>query len=183
VTKLTISINVTVDGCCDHTQVVADDEHMRYATDLLRSASAILLGRVTYEMFRDYWPKVAAGASGGSAEDVAWARELDGKRKFVLTRGSNVSGWNTSVVSAPDASELKRSANGDLVVFGSPSVVRALVESKQADEVHLLIQPIAAGRGPRLFDGAQPLRLRHVDCRRFRSGVLLSWYAPILDSL
>jgi dihydrofolate reductase len=176
--KLTISINVTVDGCCDHTQAIADEEHMRYATDLLRSASAILLGRVTYEMFRDYWPKVAAGGSG-SVEDVAWARELDAKRKLVLTRSRDISGWNTSVVSALDASALKRRADGDLVVFGSPSVVRMLVEAKEADEVHLLIQPIAAGRGPRLFDGvAQSLRLRPLDCRRFTSGVLLSRYAP-----
>jgi dihydrofolate reductase len=177
--NLTISINVTLDGCCDHTQVVADQELMSYATSLLRSANAILLGRVTYEMFRGYWPAVAREESPGGPGGVEWARELDGKRKFVLTRGHAISGWDTSVVSLDDLAALKRELEGNLVVFGSPSVVRALVERKQADEIHLLVQPMAAGCGPRLFDGLpQPIGLNHVDTRRFGSGVLLSRYAP-----
>src|SRR5262245_20527237 len=130
--KLTISINVTLDGCCDHTQVIADEELMSYATSLLRAATAILLGRVTYDMFRGYWPAVARGESPGGPDAVEWARELDGKRKFVLTRGRAISGWNTSVVSRLDFAAFKREVRGDIAVFGSPSVVRALVETKQA---------------------------------------------------
>lgn len=179
--KLTTSMNVTVDGCCDHRQVIADDELMEYAARLMESAAGLLFGRVTYELFRSHWPSVAKGGSNGPAE-LAFARELEVKPKYVVSRDRGITGWNTSIVPASDLARdihaLKQRV-GDLVVFGSPRLARTLLSLNEVDECHLLVQPLVAGRGPRVFEElAGPVRLLHVDSRRFSSGVVLLRYLP-----
>ncbi|HEU0201220.1 MAG TPA: dihydrofolate reductase family protein [Burkholderiaceae bacterium] len=180
--KLIGSINVTLDGCCDHRLVIADEELLRYATELLESAAGLLFGRVTYEMFREYWPALVESGSGAPAE-VVFARALDAKPKYVVSRQPGVVGWNTAIVRGDDFAQeirvLKQRVAGDLVVFGSPALARALVQSGEIEELHLLLQPIFAGHGPRIFEGlTDPLRLDHVESRAFRSGVILSRYVP-----
>jgi len=66
--SLIVSINVTVEGCCDHAEVIADDELHRYATDLLDDSDGLLFGRVTYELFESYWPFVASDGLGTKSE-------------------------------------------------------------------------------------------------------------------
>jgi dihydrofolate reductase len=83
--NLILSINVTVDGCCDHTEVIADDELHRYAANLLDDCHGLLFGRVTYELFESYWPSLASGGSGPETE-VDFARKLDAKPKYVVSR-------------------------------------------------------------------------------------------------
>jgi dihydrofolate reductase len=180
--KLITSMNVTLDGCGDHRQVIADEELLGYAAQLIESAAGLLFGRVPYELFRDYWPTVAKGGSGTPAQ-VAFARELEGKPKYVVSRHRTIAGWDTSTVLANDFSReiraLKQRVAGDLVVFGSRSLSGALLRSGEIDEYHLLLQPIVAGHGPRAFDElTAPVRLVHVGSRTSRSGVILLRYVP-----
>src|SRR5690554_4980971 len=94
--RLVYSINVTLDGCADHSQAVVDDEHHDYALTLVRGATALLLGRNTFELFESHWPHVAESGSG-PGRVVALARELGSKPKYVVSRQRTTSKWAGSV--------------------------------------------------------------------------------------
>lgn len=180
--RLVYSVNVTLDGCCDHTQTIADDEHHEYALTLLSGASALVLGRNTFELFESHWPQVARSRSGPESV-VALARELDSKPKYVTSRRPMKSQWTNTVFLSGDISEeiraLKHREPGDLVLFGSPGLARMLAEMNEIEEYHFVIQPIIAGRGPRIFDClTKQLELVHLDTKVFRSGVQLTRWAP-----
>jgi len=177
VARLIYSVNVTLDGCVDHTHVVADDEHHEYALNLLRSSAAVLLGRRTYELFADYWPDLAKTRSGAPME-VAFARELDRKAKYVASKQQLTFDWRGAKLLAGDLAQqvraLKAKESGDLVLLGSLSLARTLTELREIDEFHFLIQPMVAGQGPTLFAGLpRQLDLVQIDSRPFRSGVVL----------
>lgn len=180
--RLVYSINVTLDGCCDHTQAVVDDEHHDYAFTLLSGAAALLLGRNTYELFESHWPRVARSGSGPPSV-VALARELESKTKYVASRERTASEWAHSVFLSGDLSReirsLKQRERGDLVLFGSPGLAQTLAEMNEIDEYHFVMQPIIAGRGPRIFDGiTKKFELVHLDTKVFSSGVQLMRWVP-----
>jgi dihydrofolate reductase len=181
--RLILSINVTLDGCCDHTEVIADDELHRYAADLLEDTGGVLFGRVTYQLFESYWPSVAASGSGTEAE-VDYARILNRKPKYVVSSTLDSVEWENSYLIrgdlAREISVLKQEDGNDLVAVGSPGLGSALVGLNAVDEYHFLVQPIVAGHGPRLFQEAdQRLNLKLAGTRRFHSGVVLLRYAPV----
>ncbi len=181
--RVILSINVTLDGCCDHTEVIADDELHRYATDLLDDSDGVLFGRVTYELFESYWPSVASSASGTKAE-VDFARKLNYKRKYVVSRTLDKIQWKNSFLIkgdlAHEVSKLKQEDGNDIVVLGSPGLASALARLGLIDEYQLLVQPILAGRGPTLFQGiSERLNLKLVETRSFSSGVVMLRYAPL----
>ncbi len=181
--RVILSINVTLDGCFDHTEVIADDELHRYATDLLDDSDGVLFGRVTYELFERYWPAVSRTGSGAAAE-VAFARTLNNKRKYVVSRTLDRVQWENSFLIkgdlAREVANLKDETSSDLVVFGSPGLASALARLFLIDEYQFLVQPILAGRGPTLFQGlGGRLHLKLVGTRRFNSGVVLHRYAPV----
>jgi dihydrofolate reductase len=178
--ELHATINVTVDGCCDHTQVVADDEFHDWVTGLVGGASALLFGRVTYELLRSYWPDVAANGRGQPAE-VRFARVLDTKPKYLVSRQEPTPGWNTSRVAlgpnGQDIAALKSGLAGNLLLIASPRLAAALVQAGLVDEYHLAVQPIFAGRGPTLLAGlSAPASLRLQDVKRLGSGVTINSY-------
>jgi dihydrofolate reductase len=179
--QLLASINLTLDGCCDHREVIADDDLHDYATDLLDHAAALLFGRVTYELFRAHWPTVAAAGSASPAQ-VRFARALEGKRKYLVSRHPALPGWNTSLVSVGGNGGsiriLKEEEAGALLVPGSPSLIRALAQWGLIDEYHLAIQPILAGHGPIFLAGLEPpVRLKLLETRSLASGVAIHRYA------
>lgn len=180
--RLVYSINTTLDGCCDHSQAVADDEHHDYALTLLSGATALILGRNTYELFESYWPVVAQSESGPRSV-LAFARELNSKTKYVASRQRTTSEWGGTVFLSGELSRqikaLKQREGGDLVVFGSPGLGRTLAELNEIDEYHFVIQPMIAGRGPKIFEGiTKRLELVHLDTKVFRSGVQLIRWVP-----
>lgn len=181
--RLVYSINVTLDGCCDHTQVIADDQHHDYALNLLSGATALIVGRNTFELFESYWPHVAKG-DAGSSPVTAFARELDSKRKYVVSRQRTSSEWDNTVFLSGDLSQeirsLKQQERGNLVLFGSPGLAQALVEINEIDEYHFVVQPMIAGRGPRIFDGMiNKPELTHIDTTVFGSGVQLTRWISV----
>jgi dihydrofolate reductase len=175
--ELHATINVTLDGCCEHTRVVADDEFHDWVTGVVSSASALLFGRVTFELLRGHWPGVAATGAGRPAE-VRLARALETKRKYVVSRQDPLPGWNASRVAlgrnGGDIGALKRDLAGNILLIASPSLASALVQAGLVDEYHLAIQPIFAGHGPTFLTGlATPMDLRLHDVNRLSSGVTI----------
>jgi dihydrofolate reductase len=178
--ELHATMNVTLDGCCGHAEAIADDELHDWVTTLFSSASALLFGRVTYELLRNYWPGVAAAGTGPLAE-VRFARVLEAKPKYVVSRQDTAPGWNTSRLAlgrdGGDIGSLKRDLVGNILLVASPSRACALVQAGLVDDYHLAIQPIFAGHGPTFLAGlAAPTHLRLRDANRLSSGVAIHRY-------
>jgi dihydrofolate reductase len=183
--KLTWSINVTLDGCCDHTHVIADAELHAYTSDVLDAADGLMLGRVSYELLESYWPRAARGEIAGLDENiVAFARRIDVKRKYVVSHTLDRVRWNASLIAGDLAAAVRKLKNecGDLLIFGSPGLGASLTQLGLVNEYHFLIQPIAAGRGPRLFDGAPDRNFRLLEVRTLSSGVILARHSTLADA-
>jgi dihydrofolate reductase len=180
--KLTWSINVTLDGCCDHRGVVADAELHRYATAVLDDAKCLLFGRVSYELLESYWPSVARGEVPDAENTlIAFACRLDAKPKYVASRTLNAVRWNALLLKGDLAEAVGRlkHEHSDVLVFGSPGLGSWLTRMDLVDEYHFLIQPIVAGRGLRLLDGASRRNFRLLEARSFSSGVMLARHGRV----
>lgn len=156
------------------------DDHMGAAvTEDYDAAEALLLGRITYDSFAGAWPD--REAAGGA--DAEFAKQLGDLRKLVVTRGSQPLGWrNAEPVADLIATVVRLRAEADLgtvLIPGSISIVRELLSLGELDELRLLVHPVLAGTGRRVFAadaGLQPLQLLH--SQAFDTGVLRLIYAP-----
>jgi dihydrofolate reductase len=185
--KLTASLFTTIDG------VVGGEEemsvwHFPYFSDELGAAAGgayepadtILLGRVTYDSFAGAWPdREAAGE-----DDAAFAKELGDKRKVVVSKQPLELTWRNSEQLQGDlvagVTALKEEpGDGEIIVPGSVSVVRQLLAAGLVDRLHLMVHPIAARSGFKLFDeGGTPIPLRLVTVQPFATGVINLVYEP-----
>jgi len=177
---LRYSINVTLDGCCDHRVMIADDELHRHAVDNLEQADALLFGRVTYQMMEAGWrPSVRTRALPDWM--VPFANTIDKAKKYVVSRTLEEVDWNAELVRG----DLKRTIQqlkeqpGNGLFTGGVTLPLALADLGLIDEFEFVVQPVLAGHGPTLFAG---LRERHVlklvDRREFRSGAQVLRYRP-----
>lgn len=176
---LTFGINVTLDGCCDHRAGVPDDELLRYWTRLMDSVGAMLFGRTTYEMMEAAWPEVARDPEAAPAHR-RWAKKLDAKPKYVVSRTRREFPWNDSHLVEGDLARavkaLKKATPRGLMV-GSPMLSAELLRLGLVDEYRLVVHPVVAGHGPYLFAGVAPsLRLELVATKRLRSGIMALHY-------
>jgi dihydrofolate reductase len=183
--RLIFAINVTVDGCCDHTQVIPDEELHSYYRDLIDGSDGILFGRATYELLASHWPSVAKSARGPEAE-VTFARVATEKPKYVFSRTRDNCSWENSFGVnghiAEQVSMLKQQHSGYLVLLASPSLASSASRLDLIDEYRLLVQPIVAGRGPTLFHNVGDRRdLKLVNVQRFNSGVAAMTYVPVIS--
>ena len=174
------SINSTINGCCDHRHVIADEEHHVYAADLINSAEALLFGRNTFDLLENFWPS-AAERSDLPSYMVQFAKSINGAKKYVSSNRSLETDWSNCVLISGDIRDnmksLRAKNSGALVIFGSPGMGRSLAEAGEIDESHFLIQPIAADGEPKLFSGlGAPIKLPLIDVTAFKSGVLLVRY-------
>lgn len=166
------------DGGFDHGgwgAAYADAVLGQKAGEGLRSTSAYLFGRRTYELMAAHWPH--------EPDDNPIAAHLNATPKYVVTSTRRELEWaGSQVVSgnvAASVSELKREAEGSITVLGSGVLVQALIEHRLIDEFQLFIHPLALGTGKRLFRGTdRPLALRLIDCTPTTTGVLLLRYEP-----
>lgn len=177
---LRYSINVTLDGCCDHRGIVPDQELHRHAVANLERADALLFGRVTYEMMASAFQSPAARAALPDWMQ-AFARTIDAAEKHVVSRTLQRVDWNAALVRgdlAQAVRELKRAPGRGLFV-GGVRLPRALAELGLIDEYEFIVHPLIAGHGPTLFDGlARPLELELVERQEFRSGAVALRYVP-----
>jgi dihydrofolate reductase len=178
------AINITIDGCCDHTKMIADDEIHGYFTDLLRDVDLLVFGRKTYQLMVPFWPDVAKNQSQTKATND-FAKAFDSIDKIVFSQSlDSADGKNTRIVPANLQEEVRRLKQepGKDILVGGVSIPSQLIELGLVDEYRLVVQPIIAGEGRRLLEGVSlPIRLQLqlVDSRLFKSGcVALRYIKP-----
>jgi dihydrofolate reductase len=184
---LIVTENITLDGVIDASEgwfSVADDGEADQS-DLVaalreqsEAADAVLFGRVTFEEMRGYWPRQTDDTTG--VTDY-----LNRVTKYVVSSTIGDPEWEHTTVLRGDALQeelraLKSRPGGDIVATGSITLVRALIAAGLVDEYRLFVYPVVLGRGPRLFaDATEVPRLRLVESRPFRSGIVLLRYRPV----
>src|SRR6201988_2831 len=165
---LIYAINITLDGCCDHTKVPSDDEILEYFTDLMEDVDLQVFGRKTYQLMVPYWPDVAKDQSATKA-DAEFAQSFVSTRKIVFSRTlDSVDDANTRIVRSDLQGEilkLKQEQGKDIVV-GGVNIPSQLIELGLVDEYRLVVNPIVAGEGRRLLEDVslpEKLQLKLVD--------------------
>ncbi len=179
--KVVFAFNFTADGYASHTDGIADEELHDYFTGVLRDASVILYGRTTYQLMVPYWPDIAKAQSETRSEND-FARAFNSLDIVLFsTTLKHVEGTNTRIVRgnvAEEVTALKRQPGKDICV-GSLSIASQLSECGLIDEYRILIHPVIAGKGPRLFETVrlqEKLRLDFLDSKTLRSGVVALHY-------
>jgi len=142
--KLIAAINMTLDGFCDHTAMIADAEIHEHYNDLLRNAETLIYGRTTYQLMESYWPTLVKNPSGKKPMDE-FAVLIDNISKIVFSRTlKNVDWKNTTLkkeVIKEEILDLKQSRNGGSknILVGSPSLIVALAQLDLIDEYQLAV--------------------------------------------
>lgn len=177
--RLIAAINMTLDGYCDHTSGIADEEIHAHYNDLLRNMGGLLYGRVTYELMEEFWPNIVANPTGEPAFDD-FARLIDEIPKYLFSRTRTEAPWrNTTLRHALVREEivaLKAAADKDLGA-GSPSLIVQLLKMGLVDELQLCIHPVIAGGGLALFkDIQQRMDLIHAWSKPLRCGAMVQAY-------
>ena len=175
--KLIFAINITVDGCVDHTKGIADAETHEYFTRILGEVGLMVFGRKTYELMVPFWPEVAKTQSMTKAEND-FARAFDSIPKLVFSRSLKSAGSearNTRIVGdglRDEILKLKQEPGKDILA-GGVDVPSQLIELGLVDEYRFVVTPIVAGEGRRLLEGVslpEQLRLKLVETKTFQSG-------------
>ena len=177
---LRYSINITLDGCCDHREGIADEDIHRHAMENIAQADALLFGRVTYEMMEAAWRSpTRKGARPDWMEP--FARTINAAKKYVVSSTLDRVDWNAELVRGDletAVQQLKRESGKGLFV-GGVKLALALAELGLIDEYEFVVQPRLAGHGPTLFAGLS----KHVDLKlvsrlEFGSGAVAMRYEP-----
>ena len=179
---LRYSINVTLDGCCDHRAAIPDEDLHRNAIENINRADALLFGRVTYEMMEAEW---RGPAPTGARPDwmEAFARTIDAAKKYVVSSTLDAAqvDWNAELVRGDlgaSVQQLKRESGKGLLV-GGVTLPLALAEMGLIDEYEFVVQPRLAGHGPTLFAGlSKHVDLKLVSRQEFGSGAVAMRYEP-----
>ncbi|GAA4202112.1 dihydrofolate reductase family protein [Actinocatenispora rupis] len=177
---LRYSINVTLDGCCDHRAIVPDEELHRHAAENLDRADALLFGRVTYEMMEQAW-RAPAGTGARPDWMEPFARTIDAARKYVVSSTLRQPDWNAELVRGDlgDAVRQLKEQPGDGLLVGGVQLPQALAELGLIDEYEFVVQPRVVGHGPALFAGlSKPLDLTLVSRLEYASGAVAMRYVP-----
>jgi dihydrofolate reductase len=176
---LTFAINVTLDGCHDHREGIADEELHDYFTQLMDTAGAMLWGRTTYELMEDAWPAVARDEKAARSMRE-WAQKLEAKPKYVVSASRSDFPWNNTFRLEGDLHEAVKQLKEKTpqgVLVGSPMLGAALERLGVIDEYRLVVHPVLAGHGPTLFQGLdRSRRLELVSTHRLKSGVMAMHY-------
>lgn len=182
--KIVASVWITLDGFVADANgemdwLLIDEPMMRYEQEYVDNASALLLGRSTHADFTSYWPNAATDPNEDEATR-AYARRLDALTRYAVSRSGNLAAWEGTQrlesVDQATVDRLRSEHDGDIVMYGSLSVVDALASIGAMDEYHLLVHPVFLGAGRPFFTRRLPLR--PISSERFDSGVVLHRFAP-----
>jgi dihydrofolate reductase len=180
VRSIRYSINVTLDGCCDHRAMIADEELHCHAVENLAQADALLFGRVTYEMMKAAW-RPSAGMEARPDWTEPFARAIDAAKKYVVSSTLDRVDWNAELVRGDlraAVQQLKAEA-GKGVLVGGMKLARALADMGLIDQYEFVVHPRLAGHGPTLFAGlSKHIDLKLVSRLEFRSGAVAMRYEP-----
>lgn len=178
---LTFSLNLTLDGCVDHQEGIADEETHAFFTRLMDENSAMLWGRTTYEMMESYWPAVARGDVSAPPEMREWALKLEAKPKYVVSSTRTHFSWTNSHHIAGDLRSGVQKLKGATpagVLLGSGKLAVELDRLDLIDEYIFLVHPRIAGHGPTLYQSGLPntRRLELVSAKPLSNGAVVMHY-------
>ena len=181
--KLIAAINMTLDGFCDHTAGIADDELHQHYNELLSQAGVILYGRITYQLMESYWPTVVKNPTGNKATDE-FALSIQNIHKIVFSHTlTNVEWENVRLAGGgikEEVLELKQQPGKDIIV-GSPSLIVALTKLNLIDEYQLCVHPVIIGSGLPLFKNINnTVILKLLKIKTFGSGTITLYYEPTM---
>lgn len=175
--KLVAAINMTLDGFCDHTAVIADEEIYQHYTDLLKNGAAILYGRITYQLMQ-YWQPLIKNPSGEKSMDD-FAMAIDKIPKIVFSQQLKNAEWDSARLSnrslEEEVLELKHSPHGGSkdIFVGSRSLIIQLMKLNLIDEYQLCVHPVVAGSGLPLFENINDRTiLKLVNTKTFSGGAI-----------
>jgi dihydrofolate reductase len=175
---LRYSINVTLDGCCDHREGIADEDLHRNALENIAQADALLFGRVTYQMMEEAW-RLSTRTVTMPDWTEPFARTIDAAKKYVVSSKLDRVDWNAELVRG----DLKKavlqlkSQPGKGLLTGGVTLPLALAELGLIDEYELVVHPRIVGHGPTLFAGiSKRVDLKLVSRLEFGSGAVAMRY-------
>jgi dihydrofolate reductase len=179
--KLIAGINMTLDGFCDHTAAITDDELHQHYNEILRNADTVLFGRKTYQLMESYWPAVVKNPTGNKPTDE-FAVLIDNLSKIVFSRTLENIDWKNSKLLKggikEEVLELKQQ-EGKNILAGSPSVIAALTQLHLIDEYRLCVHPVILGNGLPLFKNiTDRIDLKLLKTKIFGSGAIVLYYEP-----
>jgi dihydrofolate reductase len=179
--KLITAMNVTFDGYCDHTAMIADDEVHEHYNDLLRNAGALLYGRITYQLMESYWPTVVKNPTGNKPMDE-FAVLIDNIPKIVFSRTLKDVDWKNTILKKElikeEILELRQQTGKDIGV-GSPGLIVAFTQLGFIDEYQLGVQPTVLGSGLPLFKNIRDrIDLKLLKTKTFGCGAVMLYYEP-----
>ncbi len=182
--KLIAAINMTLDGFCDHTSMIADEEIHQHYNELLSNADTIIFGRITYQLMESYWPSVVKNPTGNKAMDE-FAVTMDNIPKIVFSHTLQHVEWKTARLATRDIKEevleLWQSRNGGSkdILVGSRSLIITLLNLDLIDEFQLCVQPIILGSGLPLFKNINDrMDLKLLKTKTFGCGAITLYYEP-----
>jgi len=175
-------MKMTLDGFCDHTAMIADEEIHQHYTELLRNADILIYGRITYQLMESYWPSVVKNPTGNKPMDE-FAVLIDNISKIVFSRTLQHVDWkNTKLkkeIIKEEILELKQQTGKNILV-GSPSLIIALAQLDLVDEYQLSVQPTVIGAGLPLFKNIKSrINLRLLKTKAFGCGAITLYYEPV----
>ncbi|MBL7698768.1 MAG: dihydrofolate reductase [Chitinophagaceae bacterium] len=180
--KVIAGMNMTLDGFCDHTAMIADDEIHEHYNELLRNAGTLIYGRTTYQLMESYWPGVVKNPTGNKSEDD-FAVLIDNLSKIVFSRTlKNVEWKNSRVATRPLEEEISaiRQQPGKDILIGSPSLIVAAMNLNLVDEYQFQVHPAIIGSGLRLFKNINDrINLKLLKTKTFTSGAITLYYEPV----
>ena len=173
--KVIFAINITLDGCCDHTKIIPADDTFEYFMGLMRDVDLQVFGRKTYQLMVPYWPDVAKNPSETKA-DREFAEAFVSIDKLVFSRSlDSGEDGNTRIVRTNLKDEIVRLKQqpGKNILVGGVDIPSQLIELGLVDEYRFVVSPIIAGEGRRLLEGVslqESLHLKLVESKIFKSG-------------
>ena len=172
--KVIFGINVTLDGCCDHTKGIANDEVHEYFTDLMREVDTLVYGRKTYQLMVPFWPDTARNRSGPTKALNEFARAFDSVERIVVfsqSLESAADGAKTRILRGNVQDEILKlkQEEGKNISTGGVDIPSQLIELGLVDEYRFVVHPVIAGEGRRLLEGIN-LKLKLAESKTFTSG-------------
>lgn len=180
---LRYSINVSLDGCCDHQAFRPDDELHGYTGEIIAQADALIFGRVIYEMMESAWRMGPDGKFKDWVADwmIPFATAIDRAKKYVVSDTLQSADWNAEIIRGKDLEKTIRQLKqqpGNGLYTGGVTLPKALAEMGLIDEYEFLVHPGLVGHGPAPFAGlSKPLDLTLIGRKEFRAGAVSLRYA------
>jgi dihydrofolate reductase len=173
--KLVFAINLSLDGCCDHTKAIADEELHDFHTQLLLDSDTFVYGRKTYELMVPFWPEVAKNNAGHERSMIDFANAFVSIKKIVVFSRSlsGVEDRNTSIVRGNLREEILKlkQQEGKNILTGGVDIPSQLIELGLVDEYYFVVQPHVVGKGTRLLENfTLQQRLQLIDSKIMKSG-------------